>query len=168
MSRQYFWAPLAAVLFGMLPAIASGQFKQGDWELTLTGSGVSSDDFNSTGLSVAGGVGYFLNDQFEIGGRQTLNFNAIDGGDSAFAATTRAFIDFHFDLDRWQPFIGASAGYRYGDDVDDEFIAGLEAGLKYFVNATTFVYGSFGWDFSLEDSLDEGNWVYGVGIGFRF
>jgi hypothetical protein len=168
MDRKRFWSSVAGALFVVLPTIAYGQFKQSDWELTLNGSGVSSDDFNSTGLTVGGGVGYFLTDQFEIGGRQTYTFNSIDGGGSSWAASTRAFVDFHFDLDRWQPFIGASAGYAYGDDVDDKWIAGLEAGVKYFVNATTFVYGTFGWDFDLQDSLDEGNWVYGVGIGFRF
>ncbi len=168
MVRKLIWAPAVAALLLLLPVTAHGQFKQGDWELTLNGSGTSSDDFDSNGIAVSGGLGYFLTDQFEIGGRQSITFASVEDGDDVFAGSTRAFLDFHFDLDRWQPFIGASAGYTYGDDIDDKWIAGLEAGVKYFVNSTTFIFGSFGWDFSLEDSIDDGNWVYSLGIGFRF
>ena len=39
--------------------------------------------------------------------------------------STSVALDYHFDLDRFQPFIGASFGYNYGDsDVDETLFAG--------------------------------------------
>ena len=167
MFRKTLW--LAAIALIVLPAAtAQAQFQTGDWDLTLTGSGSSSDDFDNTALTAGGGIGYFFIDPMEVGLRQSISYANVEDGGDAFAGSTRIFTDYHFDLGAWQPFVGASAGYTYGDDIDDKWIAGLEGGVKYFVNSTTYVYGIFGWDFSLEDSIDDGNWVYGAGIGFKF
>jgi len=81
---------------------------------------------------------------------------------------TRVAADWVFDLGRWQPFVGASAGYTYGDDINDSWVGGPELGVDWFVNNTTFVFASVGYDFDLQEGLDSGAWQYALGIGFRF
>lgn len=151
-----------------LAAPCLGQFKQGDWDLTLTGSGQSDKDFDNTALSGTVGVGYFAVDQMEFGLRQQLSFADVHDG-SDFAGTTRVFADFHFSLgNQFVPFVGLSAGYIYGDGIDESWVGGPEGGIKFFVNESTYLYGVVGYDFDLEDGFDSGSWTYGLGIGFRF
>src|SRR5688572_13475039 len=157
----------------LMPAAAQAQFDEGDWEMTLTGSGTSDNDFDATTLAFDVGIGYFFTDGLEAGVRQGLGV-ADTGGDSSWAGSTRVFLDYHFDLDRWQPYIGASFGYIYGDDTHETFIAGPEGGVKYFVNSTTFIFASIEYQFlfdeadDAEDSVDDGLFVYGLGIGFKW
>ena len=158
------------------PAISLAQFRQGDWELTLSGSGANSPDFDGVTFNVNGSLGYFLADQFEIAVRQTVGFS--DLGNSDLNGSTRVAVDFHFDLDRWQPYVGGNIGYAYGDAVSDTWLAAPEAGVKYFVNDTTFIFVSVeyqfffdeddGGDDDLSDNFSDGQFLYGLGIGFRF
>ena len=166
MLRKCVWVPVVAVL-ALLPTVASAQFQQGDWELTLTGSGNSDKDFDTTALSVGGTIGYFFTDQIEASFRQTVSFFDSDAGGSSIAATSAVGGDFHFDLDRWQPFIGGSIGYTYGDDVEESFFAGPEGGVKYFVNNTTFIFGQIAYLFNFDES-DSDFFSYQLGIGFRW
>ena len=77
-------------------------------------------------------------------------------------------------MDRWQPFVGANIGYVYGDGVNDTGEAAPEAGVKYFVNSTTFIYGQIEYQFffdssdDVDDAFDDGQFVYSLGIGFRW
>jgi hypothetical protein len=167
MLRKCVWVPVVAVL-ALLPAVANAQFQQGDWELTLSGQGVSDEDFDNTNVAVAGSLGYFFTDQIEVSFRQGINWLDIDGGGSDFAGRSAFAADFHFDLDRWQPFVGINAGYNYGDNVDDNWFGGPEGGLKYFVNNTTFIFGQVSYQFIFESSDQDDFWVYLLGIGFRW
>jgi hypothetical protein len=170
MLRKCVWVPV--VILALLPTVASAQFQQGDWELTLQGNGLSDNDFDATALTVGGSLGYFFTDQIEVGLRQSISW--IESDDDNFQGSTTLFGDFHFDLDRWQPFIGANIGYVYGDNVNETFVAGPEGGVKYFVNNTTFIFASVQYQFFFEDdddaddAIDDGQWVYGLGIGFRW
>jgi hypothetical protein len=77
-------------------------------------------------------------------------------------------------LGRLFPYLGANIGYLYGDSVEEQFIAGLEGGVKYFVNDTTFITGGVEYQFlfkdtdEVDDNYDDGRFVYIVGIGFKF
>jgi hypothetical protein len=168
MLRKFILAPVVATI-ALLPAVARAQFQQGDWEFSINGSGTSQRDFDSTSFSVSAQVGHFLSDQWSVGGRQSLSFLNVEDGGSDWNGVTRAFTNFHFDLDQWQPFIGASAGYRYGDDVREEWVGGVEGGVKWFANNTTFIFATVGYDVELRRSWsDTGFWVYGLGVGFRW
>jgi hypothetical protein len=156
---------LSVVAVLAMPMLAQAQFKQGDWELTLSGSGGNDKDFDSGQIAATGSLGYFLSDQFEVSFRQSLAW--ADGG-SAWNGDSRVAADYHFDMGQWQPFIGANFGYVYGDGVEDSFIAGPEGGVKYFVNATTFIQANVAYEFSLNNGFDEGAFFYGLGVGFRF
>lgn len=147
--------------------------EKGDWELTLGGSGSSDRHFESGGIGFSGSIGYFLTEHWELALRQSYNYADNGAGDS-WNASTRAAVDFHFDLNRLQPFIGVNLGGLYGKRVDDSWAAGLEAGLKYYVKPKTFIFvqGEYDWLFNdsdrIDNNFDEGAFVYSLGIGFNF
>ncbi|HEV2293737.1 MAG TPA: hypothetical protein VGR35_07765 [Tepidisphaeraceae bacterium] len=155
-------------LFAMflVPAAAQAQFDEGDWEVLIAGSGSSSDDFDNTALSVGFSVGYFFNDNLEAGIRQTVAFSDTEGGGSDFAGSTTAFLDYHFDMDNWQPFVGAFVGYAYGDAVDEDGVWGPEGGVKYFVNSTTFVAFTVQYVIGFDSDTEE-FFNYQLSVGWR-
>ena len=163
MLRKLYLVPVLALF--LLPAVAHAQFEQGNWELQLSGQGANDQDFRTYSAAIQFELGYFVTKELDLGVRQQIT--QADGG-SAWAGTTIAFTDYHFDLDRWQPYVGAFIGYTYGSDVNDAWAAGPEVGVKYFVNSTTFVnlFGQYA--FNLEEGLDDGGFVYGLGLGFKW
>ena len=176
MLRKSFWLPvLGLALLPAASAHAQAYFEQGKSELTLSGSGSSNEDVDAGSFGLSGSYGYFLADQFEILVRQTVSYADANAGGTSVTATTAVGVDYHFDLDRFQPFVGAAVGYFYGDsDVDETFFAGPEAGLKFFVKDDTFLYGLVSYQFFFDDFddadevFDDGSFVYQVGIGFTW
>jgi hypothetical protein len=159
---------LAALL--LLHANAYAQFEQGNWELRLAGNGTNDQDFDGGVVNLNGSLGYFLSKEFEVGARQGFSWSDSANGNegSVWGGDTRIFADYHFDMDRWQPYVGAFIGYVYGDVDEDSFIGGPEIGAKYFVNSTTFIDVNAAYAFNLEEGLDDGGFFYGLGVGFRF
>ena len=148
---------------------------RGSWELTLAGVGTSSKDFDSHALGASAGVGYFFFDAIELGLRQTVTY--VDNPDTfATNASTTLALDLHLPLGgrgRIVPFIGANAGYYYGDSFRDSFEFGPEAGVKWFVNDSTFLfarveYQMYGNGGIGPSEFEDKQWVYVVGIGLRF
>ncbi len=158
----------------VLPAATFAQgFTQGDKELLLSANGVSDNDFDSTIFSINAGLGYFFTNHIEGAIRQGVTLTSIEDGGSTWGAATRVAGDYHFDYGRLWPFAGANIGLTYGDDdVAESWTLGLEGGVKYFVNSTTFILGMIGYDWLLDDdensSFDDGQFVYTVAIGFKF
>jgi hypothetical protein len=155
------------VLVGLLalPALAQAQFEAGDWELTLSGTGNNDHDFETGSAAVSGSLGYFVTEQIEIAVRQGVVW--ADGG-SAWNGDTRLAVDYHFNFaDKIVPFVGANIGYQYGDGISDDWIAGPEIGVKFFLNTTTFIQVTAAYNFALCEGLDEGAFFYGLGIGVR-
>lgn len=152
----------------------SGSFgpSPGDWEFTLGGSGSSDKNFDAGGFGANGSIGYFLTEESEVSLRSSGNFS--DFGTSVFNGSTRVAYDYHFDLDRFRPFVGLNAGMVYGDNVDETGIAGLEGGLKYYVQPKTFIFAmaEYQWLFDNSsqavDGIDDGQFLYSLGIGFNF
>ena len=168
---------LAAAVFLCLltPPSAIAQIDKGTWELTLAGVGTSNNDFDQHAIGVSAGLGYYVLDSLELSVRQTVTYVDSSDSNSTDASTTLA-LDLHFPLGesrRWVPFIGGNVGYFYGDTVSDSLEYGPEAGLKYYVNSTTFIYlrVEYQWysHFSgSSDTSEDQQMVYGIGIGFRF
>ena len=164
---------LTALALMMLPAASAfGQFKQGDWELTLSGTAAHGPDLDGVTAGVAGSLGYFMSDQFEISLRQSVTYSDFGPG-SSWDGSTRLALDFHFDMGRLQPFIGANLGYVYGETVHDTWEAAPEAGVKYFLNGTTFVellveyQFFFDTDNSIGNAFSDGQFLYTLGLGVR-
>ncbi len=173
-----------ASLAAFAPSTASAQAsRETPWELTLGGAASNGPDFNGFNASMAASLGYYLNDNLEVAVRQSLTYSDIGatgaaGGGSALNASTSVALDLHFPLgDRSQfvPYIGANIGFVYGDSVEDTFQAGPEGGLKVYVNERTFVFLSVQYQFFFNQGEDDasnafsdGQFIYGLGVGFRF
>ena len=168
-------ALLAALGLFLIPATAAqAHFEEGDWELTLVGQGATDEEIEVGGFELGGSLGYFLTDGLEVALRQTISYDDSDNGDvgdTDLNGSTAVAIDFHFDLDRFVPFVGAALGYAYGDTTADTWFAGPEGGVKYFVNSTTFIFASIQYQFFFDDedeigeAFDNGAFAYGLGIG---
>jgi hypothetical protein len=168
---------IAAALVGlplMVTSAAHAQFKDGDWELTLSGSAANGPDFDGVTANVNANLGYFITKELEVGVRQTVGFTDI-GTSGDLNGSTRIAVDWNFDIGKVVPFLGANIGYVYGDAVNDTWEAAPEAGIKWFVNGTTFIFASVEYQFFFDHNTDsfgnafsDGQFVYGLGIGFRF
>jgi len=162
---------VAALL--LLPTFSYGYFETGDKEVTLSGSASNSADFDGVFIGANGSLGYFITDNLELSIRQSLTYTDV-GTPSALNGSTRVAVDFHFDLEAWQPFVGGNLGYVYGDAVNDTWEAAPEAGVKWFVNSTTFVFAMVEYQFFFDkasnvgSNFDNGQFLWTLGIGFRF
>jgi len=157
----------------LLVAPNATAYQQGEYELTMGGSGSSDDSFDGTVFNIEAGLGYFMTQNFEAVWRQGISYADIPGDDN-WNASTRLSFDYNFDMRGWYPYLGFNIGYLYGDTVEEQFIAGPEGGVKYFVNSTTFITAGIEYQFLFEDTkdaddnFDDGRFVYLLGIGFKF
>lgn len=149
--------------------------EQGDVEFTLGANGSNDNDFDAGGFGAATSLGFFLSEGFELGARHNMTFFDSDDVDANFAAVTRGFLDYHFDFDRFQPFIGINSGLRYGNgEVDETGVIAPEWGLKLFVKEKAFILAmmEYEWFFDdiddADDRADDGQFVYALGIGLTF
>jgi hypothetical protein len=175
MKAKLFW--MMAVIF-LVPTMALAQEEFGaratDWELTLQASGNSDDDFDNHNAGGEASIGYFLTDALAMGLRQDVTWVDREDASDDWNGATRVFVDYNFNLERLRPFIGVSAGYLYGDTTDERWIAGPEAGLKYYVARKTFLYllGEYNFTFEdtdeVEDVYDDGRFQYALGFGFNW
>ena len=143
-----------------------------DWEFTLGGSGSSDRRFRGGSGGFDASLGFFLNRNWELALRQSMNF--IDQDKGSWSGDTRGAIDFHIDLHRFQPFVGANFGGLYGDGQVETFAAGLEAGLKFYALQHTFLFGRIEYQWLFRDAdradnnFDDGAFIYSIGVGFNF
>lgn len=173
---------LATLVLALAPAIAFAQdarqyrggAKAGDNEITLSGTGTNNNDFDAGAFGVSGSYGWFLTNALLVSLRQSINWAGAEDADDTWSASTRIAADYHFNTaGRFRPFVGANIGYFYGDNVNNSGLIGPEAGLKYFVNDTTFVlaqveYQWFFDDGDVGDAFDDGAFQYTLGLGFVF
>jgi hypothetical protein len=146
----------------------------GPFELTISGSGQNDNKFNNGGFTLGGSFGWFFTPNFELFGRDTVTYND-NGGGSAYSNNARAGVDFHLNFDRFQPFIGGNIGYVSGDFVKDTPTAAPEGGIKFFLGEHTFLLAMVEYDFfwhsgdnGVTSTAQHGQFVYNVGLGFRF
>jgi hypothetical protein len=142
--------------------------RQGDWEAFIGGSGTSDDEFKRNALSVSGSIGYYVLKFLPISLHQS--FGAVFGGhvNDNFQYSTTGAIDLQAPLGRFQPFIGGFGGYAYGANYS--WVAGPEAGLKFYVNESTFIQGLFQYALIADKNFqwNDGFAVYTIGAGFNF
>jgi hypothetical protein len=163
---------LAAVLLGLFPLAPQSRPVKGDREFQVAGIGSHDYDSDKTTLGASGDVGLFLTDSQKVGVRQRVRLDEFKA-DNLWRGETYGFYEFHFPLDPVQPFVGASLGYKYGERVDESFIAAPEVGVKFYLQEKTFILLQLEYQFSLEDSNREGTFndgelVYTLGTGFDF
>ena len=158
---------------GAAPAQREQSHSEKDpWEFTIGGVGSNDRRFRNGTGSLQASLGYYLNDMFEIGVRQNVLF--FEGTPDSWNGATRVFVDAHFPVWGFRPFIGAEGGWVYGDDIQDESMLGLEAGAKIDLREGTFLFvmGEYQWFFDdadeFDENFDDGSFLYSIGIGVRF
>ena len=176
-------AAITFCILGALPMAAAAQSPdfgpvEGEREFTLSGTGSSDRDFDSSSIGLTGDVGWYLSDKMAAGVRQSINYADIQGegvSDDFWNGSTRGYLNHHFLENRARPFVGASLGGIYGDGVKDSAFAGLETGMKYYVRSKTFILGRVEYQFLFDDTddatdafQDDGIWAYTVGLGYHF
>jgi hypothetical protein len=142
--------------------------RAGAWEGTLAGSGLSQEEFDNNAFGITGSLGYYVTPWMPVGIRQTANLGFGDDLSDTYIGITRAFIDFQAPLGAFQPYIGGIIGAQYGKGIDDKLIYGPEAGIKYWVNESTFMFGQGEWQVVEGEAFDNGNVVYAFGFGLNF
>jgi hypothetical protein len=146
----------------------------GWWEMTLAGTGTSTNDFDSNTFGASVGIGYYLTKNVIVGIRQFAGFTLVDstefpGENDTWSGATIVTAAYQFDLGRWQPFIGLGVGGQYGGrGVDSDGLWGPEAGIKYYVNESTFILGQAVYGLKFDDCCSDGTFNYTVGLGVNF
>lgn len=90
---------LSALALALAPTAALAQADRygpatGRNEFTLSGTGASDNDFENGSYGLTGSYGYYLDDNWEAGVRQTLSW--ADSGASTWTGSTRGVLDYHF------------------------------------------------------------------------
>jgi hypothetical protein len=142
--------------------------RQGDWEAFLGGSGASDEKFDRNAIGATGSIGYYVLKFLPVSLRQ--NFAAAFGShvNDNFQYATTGAVDFQAPLGRFQPFLGGFGGYAYGANYS--WVTGPEAGLKFYVNESTFIQGLFQYGLIADKNFqwNDGVAVYTIGAGFNF
>lgn len=166
---------LAAFPLSTLADSQSGNYgpSAGMKEFTLAGTGSNDKEFDQGSWGLAASYGWFASDNLEWVIRQSLNYSDLPGDNAGFGST-RVGLDYHFNMGKLRPFIGANIGAIYGDAVNNTGIAGPEVGLKYYVKPETFLYVQTEYQFffdsadEVNDNFDDGAFAHSVGVGFNF
>lgn len=167
--------PIAAALAAAPAAVqAEPGFQTGEWDLQLAGSANNGPDFDGTAISAAIAAGYFFTDELSLRVKQSVTFEDFSGGGNLNGSTGLGLL-YHFQVDdQLYPYVGANLGYAYGDAVNDSFFAGPEAGVKYFVNDSTYIFLGVEYQFffdkgdSVSNAVSNGQFIYQLGVGFTF
>jgi hypothetical protein len=149
--------------------------RAGEREFTLGGAGATNKDFDESFGGVNFSYGWYTSETQEWVLRQSITYSNPSNGGQSWNGSTRLAFDQHLAArGPLRPFVGVNFGGVYGDSVRETFAAGLEAGAKYYVQPRTFIYAmaEYGWFFrrarSLDDRFSDGQFNWGVGIGFNF
>lgn len=155
-------AAITLCVLGALPMAVSAQSPvfgpdEGDREFTLSGTGSNDRDFDSGSFGVTADLGWYLRTNLVAGARQSINYASIEGEsikDDFWNGSTRGYLNYQFLDDRARPFVGGSLGGIYGDGVKDSAFAGLETGIKYYVQTKTFFLTRAEYQFFFSDTSD--------------
>jgi hypothetical protein len=157
------------------PALSVGDFfgpQAGEVELAFAAAGTNDRDFDGGGFNLQSDLSYYFTETVSAGIRQGFELTSAD--ESRWNADTALFGQYHFGQTPLRPYVGAAAGFLYGDDVNDTFYGGPEAGLRYYLKPETFLFGRVQYQFLFDsgddedDRFDDGRFFYTFGLGVTF
>lgn len=162
----------------MLPEIVSAE--DGKQEIQVTGGLFFVNGDAATGTAqLAIDYGYMWRPKWQIGFSGLASYGMNDPIEDVWVASTTAHIKFYpfggNPDSRWQPFIGGFFGMGYSD-VDNTWVAGPVAGVKYNINDSLFAVMQYRYEDyfrrlkagSETTDFDSSNNVLTVGMGFRW
>ncbi len=149
--------------------------RAGAQEVTIGGSGFANRRLNDSAGGINASYGWYLNDTLLFAVRQGLSYSNPAGGDSSWTGTTRLALDQHLmPRGAFRPFVGVNFGGQYGRNTNDTFAAGLEGGVKLYVQQNTFVYAmaDYSWAFrrarNVDNNFRDGGFAWTLGLGYNF
>ena len=144
-------------------------------EVTFGGNGGSNRNLSDSFGGFSGSYGLYFNNEWQGVLRQSLNYHNPAGAGTTWGGSTRLAADYHFtDLGMTMPFVGASFGRIYGSSLKDTWSAGLEAGVKYYLQRKFFIFGmaEYNWLFErarrVDNNFGSGQFIFTTGLGFNF
>lgn len=141
-------------------------------EVEVAGGFFHSQGADTGALNADLAYGYYLTPGWELGLRQSLNYNFVDDARDVWTATTAPFLNYNFRLgERILPFLGGFIGLVWNDR-DATGTIGPNAGVKIFLTDQTYFTTRYRYEWFF-DELEEirrnrsrGNHVVNFGLGF--
>ncbi len=119
-------------------------------------------------LTLIAGVGYYLDQNHEIGGFLVTSL-ADAGGETTTIISFTAKYSYHLILDSpdWAPYGGGSLGFAsFSNGADDSaFLVGIHVGVDYFLTTSAAVNFELGYNIIF---FDDATGYLQLLIGFRF
>ena len=178
--RNPLWLAAFPALLLAQPAATSSSSSEprpiaGVREITFGGNGGSNRHLSDSFGGFSGSYGVYFNNEWQGVLRQSLNYHNPAGAGTTWGGSTRLAIDYHFtELRMTMPFVGASFGRIYGSSLRDTWSAGLETGVKYYLQRRFFVFGmaEYNWLFErarrADNNFGSGQFIFTTGLGFNF
>lgn len=158
------------VMLGISPVYAAPVASDNEIQVSAGFSHAQGSDSGNFNGDIS--YGYFLTRGWQLGIRQSFNYDFIDHGSDAWHATTTPFLHYNFRVtDVLVPYLGIAGGVVWNDR-DVTGTMGPSAGLKLFVSDQTFVNLGYryAWFFdsfeAARDNRTRGNHVANIGLGF--
>jgi len=168
------WIAIAALAAALPAGQAFAAQAAGDKVFSISGTGASDNNFDTSSFGTTAELGWMLNDTFEVGLRQGLNILTLKHANDSWNGSTLGFVDFNFGQGTVVPYLGGNFGAIYGDGVQDTETAGIEGGMKWYVKDKTWIGFNvqYQWLFNNSNSIDnrfnDGAFLYSIGVGFNF
>ena len=162
----------AAILIAFFTTTGHAAPVAGANEVQVAAGFFHAQGSNSGNFNADVSYGYYLTPGWEIGFRQALNYDFVDGARDFWVATTTPFILYNFHVsDILVPYLGVHGGVVWNDDRATGTI-GPNAGLKLFFTKQTFLNIGYRYEWFFKsfraavDNRTHGNHIANIGIGF--
>jgi hypothetical protein len=170
--RRFIFAAFLVLPLTMVGTkISYGVPVAGDSEINVAAGFFHTQGSDSGSFNVDLSYGYYLTPGWELGFRQALNYNFIDGAKDQWRATTTPFLFYNFPFGNIVPFGGLAGGIVWNDQKVTGTL-GPTAGVKFFLSEQTFLGVSYRYEWffhsfrGLENNADHGQHVANIGIGY--
>src|SRR5438093_6607830 len=110
----------------------------GDSELEAGGRFTHSQGTDIGNFTPDVSYGYYLTPGWEVGIRQALSYNFIDGVRDQWCAMTTPFLLYNFNFGRFVLFLGLAGGIVWNDQKVTGTL-GFNAGIKFFLSDQTYL-----------------------------
>lgn len=156
-------------------AVATNSAFDGEWVMTLGGSGATTTTDSETAFGINFSVGRTLNlikgFPEEVGIRQGLGYASGNGGNTILS--TRAYLDvtvLKFDLTKNIPvdiYVGGNIGPNYGN-TNLKWVAAPEVGVDVWLAKNVAIDARLEYAFDLDNARSSDALVYVLGVKFKF
>jgi hypothetical protein len=139
------------------------------WVLTIGGAGATTttgDTETAFGANISIGRTGELLLPYEAGIRQGFGYSSSD---DSTVFSTRLYGDWTLlKIQRLDVFAGGTVGITYGSGVDENWVAGPEAGVRYWLKDDVALVGRIDYLFDLNNSKAQDRLNYGIGVQVTF